>query len=116
MPDIRVNNRIDVKGELTFVINSDNTIEGQFITHGYHELIQSLESNRYLLTDIEVYQEKFDANDYNIVYLFTAKNRIIKGGITNLDIDIIHRIDNEVYQDDYDELIKRYEKEGKELG
>ena len=27
MPDIRVNNRIDVKGELTFLINSDNTIE-----------------------------------------------------------------------------------------
>ena len=111
MPDIRVNNRIDVKGELTFVVNKDDTIEGQLITHGYHEIIECLETNRYLLTDIEVYQEKFDANDYNVVYLFTAKNRIIKGGITNLDIDIIHKIDEEIYKDDYDELIRKYKEE-----
>ncbi len=111
MPDIKINNRINVKGELTFVVNKDNTIEGQLITHGYHEIIDCLETNRYLLSDIDVYQEKFDANDYNIVYLFTAKTRHIKGGITNLDIDVIHKIDKDVYKEDYDELIKQYEEE-----
>lgn len=114
MPDIRINDRIDVKGELTFVVNADDTIEGQLITHGYHEVIDCLETNRYVLDDINVYQEKFDANDYNIVYLFTAESRQIKGGITNLDIDIIHQIDKEVYSDDYDELIRKYEKEKEE--
>lgn len=111
MPDIRVNDRLDVKGELIFTVDKDENIEGQFITHGYHEVIQSLETNRYLLNDIEVYKEQFDANDYNIVYFFTAKTRIIKGGITNLNINIIHKIDEEVYKEDFDELIEKYERE-----
>lgn len=112
MPDIRINDRLDIKGELTFSIEKNEEagrfeIMGQLITHGYYELITKLETNRYVLEKVDVYKEIYDADDYNITYLFTAKSRFIKGGISNLDINTITEIEQDIYKEDYDEIIKR---------
>ena len=101
MPRILVNDRVEVNGQLMVAtgINEDKDtgrektyISGQFITHQNYEVITSLESERYYVEGITIIKRVYDANDFNIVYEFEADGFEVKGGLSNLDIDVIDKI------------------------
>jgi len=73
MAKIVVNNEKVVNGKMSITRHLDITtniltIVGQFATHRYFEEIKSLQSERYYIGDITVYQESFGSEDFNIVY------------------------------------------------
>lgn len=86
MATIKVNKEIFVEGKLTVertLVKGENNsnrviISGGFTTHDYFEEIQTLESERYLLQNVEVHKEYFGSNDYDIGYEFIAGNLTIK--------------------------------------
>lgn len=84
MASIVINKNLKVNGNLTFKrrINEDKTgylIEGILATHLYFDEISSIDTNRFSLNKVEVYEENFGSDDYNIIYLFTAKDIEIFG-------------------------------------
>lgn len=84
MAQITINDKLTVNGKLTFnnTMNQDKTgfiIDGVLLTHLYFDDIQKIETNRFILNNVEVYRESFGSDDYNIGYSFTAEKAIIKG-------------------------------------
>lgn len=69
---------IGVNGHVTFEIkkaidevnNEYYIISGQLAIHEYIEDIYKIETDRYILNNVEVIQETFGSNDYNILYGF----------------------------------------------
>lgn len=79
MAKIILNDEIEMNGKMSIsrTLNEEGNgfiIMGSFATHLYIEEIQSLESPRYKVEGIEVYQEVFGSDDYDIVYNFKAKS------------------------------------------
>lgn len=79
MSVIKVNNTQAVEGKFSFGVTLDDsitppkiTIEGVFQSVEYIEEILSLESERYLLSDIKVINENFGSENPVIVYAFMA--------------------------------------------
>ena len=54
------------------------TIKGVLAMHDYEDEIETIESERYRLDNVEVYKESFGSNEYMILYFFTAGNLTIK--------------------------------------
>lgn len=87
MANININNKLSVNGNLTFtktLITNDQgkqefAINGALSTHLYFDDISELETGRYILKNVEVYQEVYGSDDYNIIYYFKAKESIVKG-------------------------------------
>lgn len=103
MAKISVNEEFLINGKLTIrrVLNDGElTILGSFATHYYFEEIKKLESFRYLITDIEVYEEVFGTDDFDILYNFKAKNIDVKGGFTNLTESKIDTIHSNIYDEE----------------
>ena len=73
------------------------SVEGSFATHYYFEEINSLESYRYLLTNIEVVEEVFGTDDFDIVYNFVADNIEIKSDMSDLSTEEIIEIEKNIY-------------------
>ena len=81
MAGIRINNKIVAKGRLSIVRSVDFskkppilTIEGKLATHRYLEEINSIESERFFLYGVKVFQESFGSEDFDIIYSFTANS------------------------------------------
>ncbi len=76
------NKEIKVEGKMTFkvskAIKEDGTETmiciGQLATHKYFEEITKIESDRFILENVEVTDEVFGTNDFNILYEFEVHN------------------------------------------
>ena len=102
------NEEIQVEGRMTFkvskAIKEDGTDTmiclGQLATHKYFEEITKIETDRFILENVEVTDETFGTNDFNILYEFEVHNYgwTIKEGY--LSEETIKRIELEEYKDD----------------
>lgn len=110
MANIKVNKEIFVNGKLAIEREAienesgENTIvtKGAFTTHDYFEEIHTLESERYLLQNIEVYKEHFGSNDYDIGYEFLIGSLTIKEDYIPQEIkNLIEAIKYEDEQEEY---------------
>lgn len=102
MAKISVNDEYVVNGKLTIsrVLNMDNevVINGTFASHYYFEEINTLTTYRYEVKGIEVKQELFGSDDFDIVYNFTAKEFDVRDGMmTNLTDKEIDTIEADMY-------------------
>lgn len=111
MAQIIINNRISANGKLSVSRqlneNKDGFIvSGIFASHLYYEDIKTLESNRFKVSGVEVYQESFGSDDYDILYHFIADKFILKDTIQDgigyiLYSDEMEMIENEMYKNDH---------------
>ena len=80
MAQIKINKDRFVEGKFTVKQrlvedekgNGNVVVHGIFSTHDYIEELNTLESERYLLLGVKVFEETFGTNDYEITYDFTA--------------------------------------------
>lgn len=103
------NNKVkNVKGRLSFETNLIENeegekiiaVKGQMTTHRYFEEIEKIETDRYLLEDITVYNEVFGSEDFKILYNFVANSYLIKGGESNLSEELIAELEKQEFSDD----------------
>lgn len=114
MAQIKINTETFVNGRLSISRASSPTEIDEFnietvgilSTHPYFPEIHTIESERYLLTGVEVVQEDFGSNDYNIKYTFTAENLIVKDDYVPEECKYL--IENEMYSDEDDELFHSF--------
>lgn len=104
MAKISVNDEYVVNGKLTIsrVLNMDNeiVISGTFASHYYFEEINTLTTYRYEIKGIEVREELFGSDDFDIVYNFTAKEFDVRdGAMTNLTDKEIDAIEVDMYNE-----------------
>lgn len=104
MAKISINEEFIVNGKFTIkrVLNDDNEliVIGTLMTHFYLEEIESLETYRYLIKGIDVREESFGSDDYDIAYTFTAKEIIIKNDMTNLEDEKREVIESGIYNEE----------------
>lgn len=107
MATLKINNSIEVKGKVSFSHSispsetddkqwTDDGIIGTLVTHQYIDDINSIESDRYLLTDCTVYKESFGSDDFDIVYNFIADTCVVKDD--PVDQDKVKEIENKKYE------------------
>lgn len=112
MANIKVNNELVVKGKVSITRKrteeNEIIIYGSFMTHIYYEEIKTLETERYLITGIDVYEEMYGSDDYNIIYNFKAKDIKILGTVikeygisTIVDPEEMDRIEDIMYKNDH---------------
>lgn len=111
MANIVINNKIYANGNLSVARSLNETkdgfiITGAFASHLYYEDIKSLESNRFKVSGVQVYQESFGSDDYNIIYHFIADKFILKDVIDDgigyiLYGEEIEMIENEMYKNEH---------------
>ena len=109
MASIVINNDLKVNGNLTFKrsINAERTgfhIEGVISTHLYFDNITSIDTQRFSLKGVEVLEENFGSDDYNILYIFKAEELEVFGAEDNgvhylLYGDEMKMIEEEMYKD-----------------
>lgn len=134
MAQITINDKLSVKGNVTFnrVVNEDKTgfiIEGILLTHLYFDDIKILSTSRYRLTGVEVYQEAFGSDDYNIGYYFRCDDIEILGQESDGAKFILYpsemaQIEEVMYKDEhpilggvgaqYKDMVKKEEEESSE--
>lgn len=118
MAKVSVNDEFVVSGRITvkrFVNESGEVVvAGSFACHYYFEEIKKLETYRYSITDVEVVEEIFGSDDFDIVYNFEAKAIDNKDGVSNLNNELIAKIEKEIYGKDGYVLGTILEKEAKE--
>lgn len=73
-------------------------IVGIFSTHDYIEELDTIESERYLIQDINVYEETFGSNDYEISYEFVAGSLTVKEDYVPEKVKIV--VEADLYQDE----------------
>lgn len=101
MARVSINDEYIVNGKITvrrfYNENGDLITAGTFATHYYVEEINKLETYRYSITGIEVKEEVFASDDFDIVYSFIAENIDIRNGMSNLTNEQIEKIENTFY-------------------
>ena len=106
MATLKINNSIEVKGKVSFSHSispsetdekqwTDDGIMGTLVMHKYIDDIDSIESDRYLLTNCTVYKESFGSDDFDIVYNFIAESCVVKDD--PVDQNKIKEIENKKY-------------------
>lgn len=111
MARIIINNRYSANGNLSVSRTLNETkdgfiITGIFASHLYYEDIKSLESERFKVSGVNVYQESFGSDDYNILYYFIADKFISKDVMNNgigyiLYEEEMQMIEDEMYKNDH---------------
>lgn len=111
MAKIVINDQLSVNGKVTFNrgANEDKTgfiIQGVLLTHLYFDDIKTIETPRFKLTGVEVTEEAFGSDDYNIGYYFTCSKLEILGyeenGVTvTLFPEEMKMIEDEMYKDEH---------------
>lgn len=111
MAKIIINNRVSANGKLSVsrTLNEAKDgfiISGVFASHLYYEDIKTLESNRFKVSGVEVYQESFGSDDYDILYHFIAQKFILKDTMQDgigfiLYGEEMKMIEDEMYKNDH---------------
>lgn len=111
MANIIINNRISANGKLSASRQLNETrdgfiITGVFASHLYYEDIKSLESSRFKVSGVQVYQESFGSDDYDILYHFVADKFILKDTMQDGIGYILYgsemkQIEDEMYKNDH---------------
>lgn len=111
MANIIINNRFSANGNLSVsrVLNETRDgfiVTGIFASHLYYEDIKSLESNRFKVSGVQVYQEDFGSDDYNILYRFVADKFTLKDTMQDgigyiLYGEEMKMIEDEMYKDEH---------------
>ena len=73
---------------------------GQLATHKYFEEITKIETDRFILENVEVTDETFGTNDFNILYEFEVHNYGWTIKEDYLSEETIKKIELEEYKDD----------------
>jgi hypothetical protein len=104
MAKIIINGTKEILGKLSIARAADfskNPVEvsvgGQLSTHRYFEEIDSIETDRYKVTGVMVFQENYGSEDFDVVYSFTAEKFVVKGGESNLSEDDITVFEDGIY-------------------
>lgn len=112
MAKIKITNGNDeifeVNGRMTFKVSKaidedgDETMLcfGQLTTHKYFEEITKIETDRFILENVEVTDETFGTNDFNILYDFQVNNYGWDIKEDYLSKEAIEAIEKEEYKDD----------------
>ena len=106
MAQIKINNDRFVEGKFTVKQrlvedekgNGNVVVHGIFSTHDYIEELNTLESERYLLLGVKVFEETFGTNDYEITYEFTAESLTIKDDYVPDKVKAV--VEADLYQDE----------------
>lgn len=111
MAKIKITNENEeqvVNGRMTFKVskaideNGDETIVclGQLTTHKYFEEISRIETDRFILENVEVTDETFGTNDFDILYDFQVHNFGWHIKENYLSEETIKTIEKEEYHND----------------
>lgn len=106
MAQIKINKDRFVEGKFTVKQrlvedekgNGNVVVHGIFSTHDYIEELNTLESERYLLLGVKVFEETFGTNDYEITYEFTAESLTIKDDYIPDKVKAV--VEADLYQDE----------------
>lgn len=106
MAQIKINKDRFVEGKFTVKQrlvedekgNDNVVVHGIFSTHDYIEELNTLESERYLLLGVKVFEETFGTNDYEITYEFTAESLTIKDDYVPDKVKAV--VEADLYQDE----------------
>ena len=106
MAQIKINKDRFVEGKFTVKQrlvedekgNGNVVVHGIFSTHDYIEELNTLESERYLLIGVKVFEETFGTNDYEITYEFTAESLTIKDDYVPDKVKAV--VEADLYQDE----------------
>ena len=106
MAQIKINKDRFVEGKFTVKQrlvedekgNGNVVVHGIFSTHDYIEELNTLESERYLLLGVKVFEETFGTNDYEITYEFTAESLTIKDDYVPDKVKAV--VEADLYQDE----------------
>lgn len=109
MAQIKINKDRFVEGKFTVKQrlvedekgNDNVVVHGIFSTHDYIEELNTLESERYLLLGVKVFEETFGTNDYEITYEFTAESLTIKDDYVPDKVKAV--VEADLYQDEVKE-------------
>lgn len=105
MAKLSINEDFIIKGKITVrrYLDEDGNINivGALATHYYFEEIKNIETYRYEIKGIEVLEEVFGSDDFDIVYNFKAKSLIVKNSFSNLSEEEIKNIEDNIYDEDY---------------
>ena len=82
--------------------NSPIVTAGILSTHEYFPKINTIETERYYIVGVDVYQEDFGTNDYLIKYSFIADEIIIKDDYVPDECKVL--IEDELFKEEDDEL------------
>lgn len=110
MAKILINGNREVNGKLSIsrgLVDGEIAVGAVLTTHRYFEEITEIESERYLLTDVEIIREDFGTNDFDIQYTLSAGDLEVKDGETNLPKDVIEKIEQETYKTEEQELFHK---------
>ena len=102
------NDTLEVNGRMTFKVskvvdeNGDESMVcfGQLTTHKYFEEITKIETDRFVLNNVEVTEETFGTNDFNILYEFQVNNYGWDIKENYLSEETIKAIEKEEYKND----------------
>ena len=130
MAVIKVNNddTVNIYGRLSIEREAAYNEEGEYVgfqitgmlaVHEYIEEITEIESERYLLKNVNVYKESFGSNEYLILYYFVAEDMDVKPD--NLDDNVKWLMEEQMIREEmqekewyhaylYNEAIKEAEK------
>lgn len=109
------NNEVfEVNGRMTFKVSKafDDVGDeimvclGQLTTHKYFEEITKIESDRFVLENVEVTDETFGTNDFNILYDFQVNNFGWSIKEDYLSQEAINAIEKDEYKNDEGDYYK----------
>lgn len=107
MSKITINGNKEILGKLSVSRAADFStnpitinIGGQLSTHRYVDEITTIETDRYKISGVSVFQESFGSEDFDILYLFTATKLVVKGGESHLKENKIKEIETSKYNTD----------------
>lgn len=109
MAQIKINEKTFINGFCSISRGRDVEKPGSPIvtvgilsTHEYFPKINTIETERYYIVGVDVYQEDFGTNDYLIKYSFIADEIIIKDDYVPDECKVL--IEDELFEEEDDEL------------
>lgn len=112
------NEEILVNGRMTFKVSKaidedgDETMVclGQLTTHKYFEEINKIETDRFILENVEVTDETFGTNDFDILYDFQVHNFGWSIKENYLSEETIEKIEKLEYENDEGDKYKKFDR------
>jgi len=113
---LSITRQADIKSNPTKIV-----VSGVLSIHRYFEEITQLETRRYILKGVNVYEEDYGSDDHSIIYKFIADELIVKGIDENCEslftYEEVNKLEKELYpEEDINKINEVVNKEGEEDG